>query len=189
MRDKAIITTNDDFPIPTGNGDRRTGIISASNELVGNTEFFKDIHDNVIKSEAAMRTFWDFLMRRPVKQKMTKEDLPVTEFQKALQRLDEHPIIQWLQHLATEHRGPSVVMNPNTMWQSFKYFCEDDNVHIGRFTKRGFETKLGFILKKMPQASLKYQDTTGRVRRFDLEWLRELYKISLSEQILEDDPE
>ena len=179
-----IITTNDDFPISTSKGDRRTGIISASNELVGNTEFFKDMHDNVIGSEAAMRTFWDFLIKRPVKQKMTKADLPVTEYQEELQRLDEHPIILWLQHIATDYRGPSVVLKPDFMWQSFKYFCEDDNLKKDRFTKRGFETKLGFILRDLPQASTKYGSTDGRVRKFDLDWLRGHYKITLLEEKL-----
>ena len=114
-----IITTNADFPIPTSKGDRRTCIIDASNELVGNTDFFEDMQENVIGSEAAMRTFWDFLMKRPVKKKMTKADLPVTEYQEELQRLDEHPIILWLQHIATDYRGPSVVLKPDFMWQEF----------------------------------------------------------------------
>jgi hypothetical protein len=184
-----IITTNDDFPISTSKGDRRTGIISASNELVGNTEFFKDMHDNVIGSEAAMRTFWDFLIKRPVKQKMTKADLPVTEYQEELQRLDEHPIILWLQHIATDYRSSKIIMKPENMWQDFKNFCDDDNLKKDRFTKRGFETKLGFILKSLPQASTKYGSTDGRVRKFDLEWLREHYKITLPEEIVEDDPE
>ena len=136
-----------------------------------------------------MRTFWDFLIKRPVKQKMTKADLPVTEYQEELQRLDEHPIILWLQHIATDYRSPRVILTPDFMWQSFKYFCDDDNLKKDRFTKRGFETKLGFILRSMPQASTKYGSTDGRVRKFDLEWLREHYKITLPEEILEDDPE
>ena len=58
-----------------------------------------------------------------------------------------------------------------------------------RFTQRGFETKLGFILRDLPQASIKYGSTDGRVRKFDLDWLREHYKITLPEEILEDNPE
>ena len=184
-----IITTNADFPIPTSRGDRRTCIIDASNELVGNTDFFEDMQENVIGSETAMRTFWDFLMNRPVKKKMTKADLPVTEYQEELQRLDEHPIILWLQHIATDYRSSKIIMKPENMWQDFKNFCDDDNLKKDRFTKRGFETKLGFILKSLPQASTKYGSTDGRVRKFDLDWLRGHYKITLLEEKFEDDPE
>ena len=186
-----IVTTNDDFPMPTSKGDRRNGIISASSELVGNDEFFADMYENVIKSEAAMRTFWDYLMKRPVKEKMTKADLPLTTYQQELQRLDEHPVIQWLQHLATEVRGRSVRMDSKGMWQSYLQFCECDNIKTDRVNKRSFETKLGIILQSIPQACEKIQSTGGRERRFNVEFLREHYKIELSgkEPEIEIDPE
>ena len=44
--------------------------------------------------------FWDFLKNRTVHEKMTQEDLPETEYHKELKRLNTHPIIQWVEHLA-----------------------------------------------------------------------------------------
>ena len=87
---RVILTTNDDFPIPTSKGDRRFGIIQASNELIDNKEFFTDMYDNILKSVDAMRTFWDFL---------SKDDLPETEYHKELKKLNTHPIIQWVEHI------------------------------------------------------------------------------------------
>ena len=182
-----IITTNSDFPIPTSKGDRRNGIISASNELVGNNEFFTNMHENVIKSEAAMRTFWDYLMQRPVKEKMTKADLPVTMYQQELQRLNEPPVIQWLQHLATECRAKHVTMNCERMWHNYRNFCEDNNIKQESVNKRRFETILGIKLRSMEGACEKRQ-SYERTRKFDLEWLRGHYNIKLSDEpeMLED---
>ena len=184
-----ILTTNDDFPIPTGKGDRRFGIIAASNDLIGNTAFFTDMHDNVIKSETAMRTFWDFLMARPVKEKMTKEDLPDTEYHQELKRLDEHPIIQWVQNVARKSQKQSVRMSSDAIWDSYRDFCRDSNINFDRVNRRGFETKMGITLKSIPGANTKIQSTNGRVRVFDLELIREHYNIFPDEPMIEDDPE
>lgn len=187
-----ILTTNDDFPIPTGKGDRRFGIIAASNDLIDNKAFFTDMYDNVITSETAMRTFWDFLMARPVKEKMTKEDLPDTEYHQELKRLDEHPIIQWVQNIARISPKQTIRMSSDTIWDSYRDFCRDSNINFDRVNRRGFETKMGITLKSIPGASTKIQSTNGRVRVFDLELIRGHYNIDKPDELkmLEDpDPE
>ena len=185
-----ILTTNDDFPIPTGKGDRRFGIIAASNDLIGNEAFFTDMHNNVIKSETAMRTFWDFLMARPVKEKMTKEDLPDTEYHQELKRLDEHPIIQWVQDVARKSQKQSVKMSSDAIWDSYRDFCRDNNINFDRVTRRGFETKMGITLKSIPGANTKIRCSRDYVRVFDLELIREHYNIFPDEpKDLEDNPE
>ena len=123
---------------------------------------------------------------------MTRKDLPLTTYQQELQRLDEHPVVQWLQYLATEVRSRYVRMNPDDMWQSYVQFCERDNIKTDRVNKRSFETKLGFTLNSIPDASEKVQSTSGRERRINVEILRKFYKIELSEKMAEidyDDPE
>lgn len=169
-----ILTTNDDFPIPTSKGDRRFGIIQASNELIDNKEFFTNMYDNIIKSENAMRTFWDFLMSREVKKKMTKEDLPETEYQKELKKLNTHPIIQWVEHLVETHHGDSMVMYNDKVWESYRCFCLDRNINTDRMSQRGFEVSLS--IKNIPGITKK-QSTNGRCRVFDLVQLREHFQI------------
>ena len=83
-------------------------------------------------------------------------------------------------------------MNPDDMWQSYVQFCERDNIKTDRVNKRSFETKLGFTLNSIPDASEKVQSTSGRERRINVEILRKFYKIELSEKKPEidyDDPE
>lgn len=169
-----ILTTNDDFPIPTSKGDRRFGIIQASNELIDNKEFFTDMYDNILKSEDAMRTFWDFLKNRTVSKKMTKEDLPETEYHKELKKLNTHPIIQWMEHITETSKGNSLTMYCDQMWESYRCFCLDCNISTDGITRRGFETRLG--IKNIPGVTKK-SSTNGRCRVFDLVRLREHFEI------------
>ena len=134
-----------------------------------------------------MRTFWDFLKNRTVHEKMTKEDLPETEYHKELKRLNTHPIIQWVEHLAETHREECVVMYNDKMWDSYRCFCSDSNISTDRLSKRGFETSLS--IKNIPGITKKYS-THGRCRVFDLVQLRAHFGIgSTFEAVNLDDPE
>jgi hypothetical protein len=183
-----ILMTNADYPIPTSDGDRRFGIQKASNELIGNDAFFTDIYDNVIPNVNAMRTFWDFLIARQVSAKMTKHDLPDTEYHRELKKANAHSIIQWVENIVLESKGNSIEMTTHQAWDSYRCFCTDSNIPLNKTSKRGFEVSLG--IKSIPGVSKK-QGSNGRVRVFDLERLREHFQIEDNSQSLVeiDDPE
>jgi hypothetical protein len=182
-----ILMTNDDFPIPTSEKDRRFGAMQASNELVGNDDFFDDIYHNVLTSENALRTFWDFLVTRDVKRKMTKHDLPNTAYHQELKKLSAHPILQWVEYLAETRKSEELYMNPMETWDSYRSFCLDNNIKIDKLTKRGFETSLS--IKNIPGVS-KRRGTDGRVAVFDLVRLRKHFNIDWISEIPQiDDPE
>ena len=64
---RLILTTNETYAIGTEAGDRRLGIIAASNDLVGKKDFWDSFYKDVVNSERALRTFYDYLMKRPTK--------------------------------------------------------------------------------------------------------------------------
>ena len=184
-----ILMTNADFPIPTHKGDRRFGVLQASNELIGNKEFFCDIRENVINNENALRTFWDFLMSREVAPQMTEKDLPDTEYHRELKKANVHSIIQWIENITLESRGDFKEMNSNQLWDLYRCFCTESNIPLNKTTKRGFEVSLS--IKNIPGVSKK-QGSNGRVRVFDLVRLREYFEIvdNRQPQFVEiDDPE
>jgi len=182
------LMTNADYPIPTTQRDRRFGIMKASNELIDNDEYFADLRNNVIYNENCMRTFWDYLSARQVNAKMTKHDLPETEYHRELKKANAHPIMQWVEHITLESKSSdtSFVIDNATAWESYKSFCNDSNIQLNNTTKRGFETSLG--IKNIPGVSKK-QSTNGRARVFDLTALREHFEIETVEYIEVDDPE
>ena len=169
-----ILMTNADYPINTHDKDRRFGIIQASNELIGNDDFFADLRANVLNNVTALRTFWDFLMSRKVSAKMTKDDLPNTEYHRELKKANSHPIIQWVENITLESKECVMEMNSHQAWDSYRCFCTDNNIPLNKTTKRGFEVSLS--IKNIPGVSKK-QGTNGRIRLFDLNLLREHFKI------------
>ena len=132
------------------------------------------MYDNILKSEDAMRTFWDFLKNRTVSKKMTKEDLPETEYHKELKKLNTHPIIQWVEHITETSKGDSLTMYNDQMWESYRCYCLDCNISTDGITKNGFETRLS--IRNIPGVTKK-RSTNGRCRVFDLVQLREHFEI------------
>ena len=184
-----ILMTNADYPIPTSEKDRRFGIIKASNELIGNDDFFDDMRKNVITNQNAMRTFWDFLKARNVSAKMTKHDLPDTEYHRELKRANAHPVIQWVEHITIESKSSDteMIMNAHQTWDSYRCFCTDSNIPLNT-TQRGFETSLS--IKSIPGVSKK-SNGAQRYRTFDLNTLRKHFQIEPEVRIPVDidDPE
>ena len=100
------------------------------------------MYESIISSENAMRTFYDYLKDRPVNKKMSVEDLPETEYQKLLNRNNEHPIIQWLEHLAETKKETELVLNSYDLFDNYTEFCSMNRIPYDKMTKRGFETSL-----------------------------------------------
>ena len=94
-----------------------------------------------------------------------------------------------MQNVAREFPKQTVRLSADTIWDSYRDFCRDNNINFDRVNRRGFETKMGITLKSVPGANTKIQSTNGRVRVFDLELLREHYNIVANEPMIEDDPE
>jgi len=174
------MNTNNEFPIQTTEGQRRFGIIRASSELKGNKDFFSHMYKNIIKSENAMRTFYDYLKDRPVNEKMSVEDLPDTEYQRLLNKNNEHPIIQWLEHLAETKKETELTFNSYNLFDNYTEFCIMNRIPYDKMTKRGFETSLS--IKRIPGVSKK-NNGKSRLTVLDMEELRAHFKI---DEILEE---
>ena len=204
---RLILTTNETYAIGTEAGDRRLGIIAASNDLVidpqndnGNKEWWKSFREDVLDSERALRTFYDYLMKRPTKKVFTAEDLPLTEYAQQLQGLSVHPIVQWLEDIATVKRQDwknkgyyndnILTLHANLTWDDYRAFCLVKNINLDKTPENSFATQLGIRSKDIPGvdcARVKKQ----RVKRFDLKQMRDHFRVTdvVDELLIDDDPE
>ena len=139
---RLFLTTNNLHAVPTETGDRRLGIIAASNDLVGKKDFWDSFYKDVVNSERALRTFYDYLMKRPTKKIFTADDLPVTEYAQELQALYVHPVLQWLEDIATFRRqgwmdkalytsgADELTLNSMEAWEDYRTFCHIRNINL-----------------------------------------------------------
>jgi len=195
-----ILTTNETYAIGTEAGDRRLGIIAASNDLVGNKDFWDSFRKDVLDSERALRTFYDYLMERPTKKMFTAEDLPLTEYAQELQGLSVHPIVQWLEDIATVKRQDwkdKGYYNDNILtlhklltWDDFRSFCMIRNINLDKTSENSFATQLGIRGKDIPGVEAARVKNL-RVKRFDLKQMRDHFRATevVNELLIDDDPE
>jgi hypothetical protein len=66
-----ITTTNNEDPLPTDDDDRRAALIRCSDEKVGDTAYFDQMHA-LLKQLVTLLTFWRYLKARKVKPLLTK---------------------------------------------------------------------------------------------------------------------
>ena len=72
-----MTTTQNDNVFKITEESRRYCYFETNNELCGNTEYF-DFLFNFIEKKSVQRAFYDYLMNRKVKQKITIKDIPIT---------------------------------------------------------------------------------------------------------------
>ena len=194
---RLFLTTNETFAVPTETGDRRMGIIAASNDLVGDKDFWVSFHKDVLNSERALRTFYDYLMKRPTKKMFTADDLPVTEYALELQQLSVHPVMQWLEDIATVRRNHwiqeslynsgELTLNGMQAWDDYRTFCHIRNINMDKTNYKSFTTQLGIKSRDVPGVT---NLRNRKVKVFDLKQLRQHFEITETiDEPLIDDPE
>lgn len=125
---KFIFTSNDPNPIETKKGDRRKVIINASNEKIGDVEYFEKFH-NYISCENTMRTLWDYLKELP---DVLKIERPLTTYQKNMQEASRSKEDLFLEDFVITNEEQEEIKIGND--ELYNLFCE-------WVTTSGFEYK------------------------------------------------
>lgn len=72
-----VIDSNRLDAIPDEHGERRYFVIKCNEKLTNDTDYFRSFHDEVVKSDRAIRAFYEFLCARSIKQRYHGKDIPV----------------------------------------------------------------------------------------------------------------
>jgi hypothetical protein len=99
-----IITTNKEDPIATSQDDRRNIIIRTSDELIGNKEYFNKLH-TLLDDVNVIRTCYDYFKSIPNLDKFNEIEIPKTEYQSNLKRLELSPPEQFLIEMCGKKEG------------------------------------------------------------------------------------
>lgn len=119
-----IATTNSQDPIKTEKDDRRNWVVQASDELIGNTEYFKKINE-YIESVDAVKTCYEYFKNLPNIDKFAQLPMPVTEYQKDMKELTVCPIENWIKSFVLEHYYESEVeMLGKNQFNLFTDWCK-----------------------------------------------------------------
>jgi hypothetical protein len=167
-----FITTNNEDPVKTSKDDRRKLIIRASDELIGNREYFDKMYA-MLEDDNAVRSIYEYFKTLPGADKFGKIPLPETEYHRDIKEAQSSPIELWLRHFVFEHSNLAYVEKTSMeQYESFNVFKADSGIQ--------FECSLvAFALKlknlKIAGVGDVIHTKTGNKRRFDIPMMKEYF--------------
>jgi len=106
-----IITTNKEEPINTTADDRRKFIFRSSDELCGNKEYFNKMYE-LLDDINVIKTCYEYFNSIEGMDKFNLITIPVSNYQKELQKMSASPIETWLEYFTLQNESKIEVEEP-----------------------------------------------------------------------------
>lgn len=114
-----LVTTNNDEPINAKRGDRRNIIITSSNELKNNKEYFNKFY-KYLDDIDAVKSIFEYFKSIPDLDKFNTIKKPITEYQKELEEENANPIEKWLkEYIKVNCDTPLFEIKTNDLYEMF----------------------------------------------------------------------
>jgi len=160
-----IITTNNEDPVKTSKKDRRKFIVRASDELIGNRQYFDDIYA-MLDNNDAVRSIYEYFKTLKGADKFSKVPMPETEYHRDIKEAQSSPVELWLRQFVMDNFNLAYVdLSIAEIYESFNCYKSDSGIQ--------FECSLvSFSLKlknqKVDGVGEIVHTKTGNRRRFDI---------------------
>jgi hypothetical protein len=170
-----LSTTNKEEPIPTSEDDRRMLIIRSNDVLIGNTVYFKKVHD-IFRDPDAMRTCFDYFKSIPDLENFASIPVPQTEHQTNLKELAITPLELWLKEFTLAHHEVNQVeLSSADVFASYRSWCKNNMPDFKVITSQ----QLGVRIKNSSIVGIDRgkHTRTGETRVFDIVQLKKHFAI------------
>ena len=175
-----INTTNNEFGVfKTEFGDRRNFIVRASDELIGNKEFFKNFNTNIIENNDVVKYIYNYLKSIPNLDVFhLANNIPKTSYSEELKEAARTDYDLWLEDFTKRFSDSGTnQFSSKFLYDDFIAFVKKDN-----FNNKSFGIR---IINIVPNAITKGKhDRNGQIKLFDWKVLKEHYK---TDCLLDDD--
>jgi hypothetical protein len=167
-----LITTNKEDPIKTSEDDRRNLIIRSSDEMCGNKGYFKKLYE-LLDDEITIRTCYDYFKSIPNLDKFNEIEIPKTEYQSNLKRLELSPPEQFLIEMCGKKEG-IVEMLSKELYDQFMSFTLAHNIEYST-TPLKFAVKLANL--KINGFEKGRHTKKGETKMMDIDKIKKHFKI------------
>ena len=160
-----FITTNNEDPVRTSKDDRRKLIVRASDELIGNREYFDKMYA-MLDDNDAVRSVYEYFKTLPGADKFSKVQMPETEYHRDIKEAQTSPVELWLREFVVQHSNLAYVdQSGMEQYQAFNSFKSDSGIQ--------FECSIisfGMKLKNLKISGVgdSVHGEKGKIRRFDI---------------------
>jgi len=169
-----FITTNNEDPVKTSKKDRRKLIIRASDELIGNRDYFDKMYA-MLEDENAVKSIYEYFKALPGADKFSNVPMPETQYHKDIKEAQTSPIELWLRQLTIDNINLAFVEKSGMeQYEAFNIFKADNGIH--------FECSLpafGLKVKNLKIAGVgeSIHTKSGAKRTFDIPKMKEHFQL------------
>jgi hypothetical protein len=168
-------TTNKEEPWKLVKDDRRHCVIRASDELIGNKDFFKKCYD-LLDDVNVIKTCYEYFKSIPDLENFGKMKMPETEYSADTKEAGVTPIESWIKSLVLENYYEEMVeLSAKSQLEMFNAWCK----------KCGLDYKVSSIqfgvrIKRMNISGIEKGKSTNKseYRKFNIPLLKEFFKLT-----------
>jgi hypothetical protein len=175
-----INTTNNEFGVfKTEAGDRRNFIVRASDELIGNKQFFENFNNNIIENNNVVKYIYNYLKSIPNLDVFhLANNIPKTSYSEELKEAARTDYDRWLEDFTKRFSDSGMnQFKSKFLYDDFIQFVKKDNFNIQSFGIK--------IINIVPNAITRGKhDRNGENKLFNWNVLKEHYK---TDCLLDDD--
>jgi hypothetical protein len=175
-----INTTNNEFGVfKTEFGDRRNFIVRASDELIGNKQFFENFNNNIIENNNVVKYIYNYLKSIPNLDVFhLANNIPKTSYSEELKEAARTDYDHWLEDFTKRYSDTGTdQFSSKFLYDDFIAFVKKDN-----FNNKSFGIR---IINIVPNAITRGKhDRNGENKLFNWKVLKEHYK---TDCLLDDD--
>ena len=139
-----LITTNNDRLFPISASDRRWFLMKCSDEFVGNSKYFNELHQYIDNPNIMCQLYNHFVelyKSNPYYDFNSKRIQYKPDYQKMLEVSDIKPLYQYLQQMTLDNDNDILEYEPKTIIQEISRFCRENKL-INTETSKSMKLKI-----------------------------------------------
>ena len=162
-----IITTNNENPITTKEGDRRNLIIRSSDDKIGDKEYFNKLN-NYLEDVNVLKTCYYYFKNRDDMKDFYKIPIPKTEHQENLKYLNKNKVDLWLESFTADNLDKEEIkLKPAEVLELFNEWKIKEGIDYEINS-----LKLGVQLSQLQIKDGVINDSSKRYKIFDINVLK-----------------
>lgn len=169
-----IITTNSPDPIPIDKKERRMWLLSSSNELIRNAEYFNKFND-LLKNSEVIRTTFDYFNEIPDLKDFGSSPFPISEYQKNVFEGNKSVVEVWLESYVRDNSTEEFTeLLSSYVFRLFQNYKQANglrfDISITKLIMNLYNLKLDGIIKGK-------HTNKGNIIKFDIGLLKKYFNI------------
>jgi hypothetical protein len=169
---RVIIGSNSETPIKVTDDERRTFLLRASDEKIGDKKYFDKLY-SYLDDQGTISAMYQYFSTMKGVAEFHKELAPVSDHQKELAKLDRSPIEQFVMDLV-ENKNDGVMSYTNkTLYNKFRDFIDENDIE---YKCSNVKFGVNLTLAKIDGVSNETKRNT-RMKSFDIKTIRKHFKM------------